>query len=404
MQLLEVMELAKYSNEEIADVAFCRFLQCALPGRSLKVLKVYIAGEVAPLPAPPDCSDQRLNHSINDNIEPTPSVDHAISHEARAPATGILPPAFSNVPNPNKVSPVGRFFGTLLATAASKCKQINHLYYMKKKKAIFSSPAITMTTTTMMMTTPTTMTTVVPTMTVTSTLTAMVAPWLLTKNGTVRMPAARKIAKLWGVKLAIDKIVNAGNVEQQAAVLPAVANHPALTAACELARINSLKEQATAKYVCEQSRQMLGCACSSNNAHGKATRDKRHAAKVVPTFTAPSPNRELVIPSQCECTCLIGIAPSMLNHVDNAMIKKREQLPAGVSGIYWTIAKEGKGYLTISNKLKLLLLNTFDILPHVVVLPNTKDTLLMTNTDDKKTLVRKKLMMVGLGTIFLDII
>jgi hypothetical protein len=80
----------------------------------------------------------------------------------------------------------------------------------------------------------TTTPTVVTTMTVMETLMAMVHPWSLTKNGTVRMPAARKIAKLWHVKPAVNKIVNTGNVEQQAAVLHAVSNHPALTAAHEL--------------------------------------------------------------------------------------------------------------------------------------------------------------------------
>jgi hypothetical protein len=47
IQLQETMQLAKYFDEEIADVAFCRFLQRALPGGSLKGLRVYIAGEVA---------------------------------------------------------------------------------------------------------------------------------------------------------------------------------------------------------------------------------------------------------------------------------------------------------------------------------------------------------------------
>ncbi len=57
---------------------------------------------------------------------------------------------------------------------------------------------------------------------------------------------------------AVDKILNAGNIEQQAAVLRAIANHPALAAAYKLAGIDSLKEQATTKYVCEQSTRMLG--------------------------------------------------------------------------------------------------------------------------------------------------
>jgi hypothetical protein len=56
IQLQEARELAKYSDKDITDVAFCLFLQHALPGRSLKGLRAYVAGEVAPLLAPPVCS------------------------------------------------------------------------------------------------------------------------------------------------------------------------------------------------------------------------------------------------------------------------------------------------------------------------------------------------------------
>jgi hypothetical protein len=86
------------------------------------------------------------------------------------------------------------------------------------------------------------------------------------------------------------------------------------------------------------------------------------------------------------------------------MIKMRLQLAAGDRGIYWAIVKGKKGYSKISNKLKLLLLNAFDNHPHVVVSLNTKDTLQVMNPDGEKTLDRKKLTIVGLGTIFLDIV
>jgi hypothetical protein len=79
----------------------------------------------------------------------------------------------------------------------------------------------------------------------------------------------------------------------------------------------------------------------------------------------------------------------MLDCVNNAMVKKRQQLTTGESGIYWAIAKGKKRYPKISNKLKLLLLNALDDHPHVVVLSNTKETLQVTNADGKKLLVRK---------------
>jgi hypothetical protein len=53
--LRDAMILAKYSDEEIKDKAFCRFLQRTLPGSSLKGLKAHIAGVIPP---PPDRTQQ----------------------------------------------------------------------------------------------------------------------------------------------------------------------------------------------------------------------------------------------------------------------------------------------------------------------------------------------------------
>jgi hypothetical protein len=42
--------------------------------------------------------------------------------------------------------------------------------------------------------------------------------------------------------------------------------------------------------------------------------------------------------------------------------------------------------------------------PHIIVSPNTRDTLQVKNADSKKVAVPKLLMQVGLGNIFSDII
>ncbi len=135
----DAMNLANYSNEEIADASFCQADQRALPGRSLKGLRVYVAEEAALLLVPPDCSEQCLHCAINNNIKCNPSIDHAFNYMACAPATRIMPPAFSAQPNPDKVSPVGMFAGMSMATAASKHKQHNCTYYMKKLRAVLIS-------------------------------------------------------------------------------------------------------------------------------------------------------------------------------------------------------------------------------------------------------------------------
>jgi hypothetical protein len=161
---------------------------------------------------------------------------------------------------------------------------------------------------------------------------------------------------------------------------------------------------ATAKYVCEQSARMLGCARSSKNAQGKTSCKKQDAVKVVLMLTAPSSNQETDVPSQRDHARLLGIPCSTLQRVDSAVITKRQQLTAGEREIYWMLAKKKKGYLTISNELKSMLVNAFNSHPHVVVSPNTKDTLQVKNADGEQVLVRKILTMVGLGTIFSNIV
>jgi hypothetical protein len=86
------------------------------------------------------------------------------------------------------------------------------------------------------------------------------------------------------------------------------------------------------------------------------------------------------------------------------MIEKRRLLSAGEMGIHWTLAKKKKGYSKISNELKLLLVNAFHDHPHVVVSPNTKDTLQVKNADGEKVMVQKIMTMVGMGTTFSDIV
>ncbi len=58
-------------------------------------------------------------------------------------------------------------------------------------------------------------------------------------------------------KLATNNICQAGNVTMQADVLCAVADHPFLHAAHEIAGIFTSKEQAAAKNIFDQSAKMI---------------------------------------------------------------------------------------------------------------------------------------------------
>ena len=200
------------------------------------------------------------------------------------------------------------------------------------------------------------------------------------------------------IEPTVDKIFDAGNINDQATMIRAVVDHPASVAAHTLAGILSTKEQTAALFVSKQTARMLGRACSNIQVRGKSKREKCDATKVGMSFSAPSPTLpsmiwETVVPSQCDCAKLFRIPRSTCRRVDIAMITKRQQLTAGERGIYWAQATTKRGYLTISDELK-----------SIFVLPNTKDTLQVKNDNGDKVLVRKILTMVGLGTIFSDIV
>ena len=211
------------------------------------------------------------------------------------------------------------------------------------------------------------------------------------------------MAKQRHVKPSVDKILNAGNVQSQAALLRALADHPVLALAVKLAGIATSRSMAAATFVCTQLAQMMERARSGTNLRGKREQEKHNAAEVMLTFTAPSPMRKAGNPSRHDCACALGVAASTLDCVDKHMIKKHRLLSAGEMGVKWALATKKKGYSTISNELKLLLLVAFNDHPHVIVSPNSKDTLQMTNADGEKVRVCKIMTMVDMGTIFSDI-
>ncbi len=88
-------------------------------------------------------------------------------------------------------------------------------------------------------------------------------------NGTARTLRAMRMAKMRCVKPTVDTIVKAGNVEDQATLICAVVDHPALVAARALAGLLSTKEQAASSYVSEQTAWMLGHARSNKKGSGE---------------------------------------------------------------------------------------------------------------------------------------
>jgi hypothetical protein len=80
---------------------------------------------------------------------------------------------------------------------------------------------------------------------------------------------------------------------------------------------------------------------------------------------------------------------STLHRVNSLLIHKRQQLSNGKRDINWVLAKRKKGFSKIDEELCLLLINTFNYHPHVIVSPNAKGTLLIKNGDREKVAMRK---------------
>jgi hypothetical protein len=83
---------------------------------------------------------------------------------------------------------------------------------------------------------------------------------------------------------------------------------------------------------------------------------------------------------------------------------KRARLTDEEEGVYWARCKKKKGYSTISDDTKTLLIGEFYDHPHVIVSPAAKDTVHVKNADGVIVPIQKVMSMVGLSTIFSDIV
>jgi len=160
--------------------------------------------------------------------------------------------------------------------AKAKRSLYNKTYYAKKKMRAAGlittcRPAVTITPTTMSATASAAITSAAAAAATSFTASSASPPWKYGPDGTKRGPNASKMAKHRKLKPAVDKILNAGGVESQAAVLRAVADHPALTVARLLAGIDSSKSTNATKFLCEQSSRMLSRMRSTTG--GKSTNE-----------------------------------------------------------------------------------------------------------------------------------
>ena len=404
--VINAMRQATFTDENIADLPLRRSLQRALPGGSIKGLKDYIAR-------------QRKQPPPHLPVDPAASTDAAatvppaeeVVIDAHLPIDPAATDAAATVPPPEEIvidAEATTVLSSLSPGTATKRKydrkRWNCIHYKKKK--------VKMTTTTQMttmQTTTTTQTTTKTTTTQTTTTMTAVCPdedhWTLNSNGTMRTPLAQRIAKCRQVKPAVDIILRAGNAVRQGALLRGVLDHPSMFSARKMAAIDSSKESAAEKYVVGQSARMMERNRNTSKLHGNTTTEKRDAVEVILAFSAPSPQKTTSVPSRRDRARALGVPPSTLDRVDARLIEKRRQLTtAGETGVHWALSKRKKGFSKIDEALRLLLVDAFNDHPHVIVSPNSKDTLQHKNADGEIVLVRKVLTQVSLGSIFSDIV
>jgi hypothetical protein len=224
-------------------------------------------------------------------------------------------------------------------------------YRKRKLRALATMTTTTLTRTTMTMTTRrmTMMTTT--TMTPAAATSSSADPWSVTIHGTLWAPAAARKAKCKMVKPAGKAICQGRNIVLEAAVHRAVADHPALNAACKLVGIETSKTLAASKKLCNQSLRMMERACNGDAVCGETSQEKCDTVEGVLTFSAPSPNKTADTPSMSDRARIMGVPSSTLHCVEKSIIEKRHQLTAAERGIYWALSKHKKGYSTINDKL-----------------------------------------------------
>jgi hypothetical protein len=68
LRVPDAMKLAMFSNEDIADLGLRHFLQRALPGGTVKAMKVQLGAFFLPEPPPPSHQDQCQKRLVNELV------------------------------------------------------------------------------------------------------------------------------------------------------------------------------------------------------------------------------------------------------------------------------------------------------------------------------------------------
>jgi hypothetical protein len=110
----DAMRKAEFTKKDIADLLLWHFLQCALPGRSIKGLKAYIARQRKPPPHLP--VDPAAAHRQQPLLQPY----LAASTKAATAAAATVPPAAAATVPPEEVV----IHHSIVVVVAGHCNQM----------------------------------------------------------------------------------------------------------------------------------------------------------------------------------------------------------------------------------------------------------------------------------------
>jgi hypothetical protein len=129
------MRMAKFLDDDIADLSLRRFLQRALPGGTVNAMKAHLTGLLLPQPPPSDCNNRHKKRLIDNvtilNNKCTPSVDMTAASDVAPPAIGTTLSPLPPQPNTNEEMPAAL---SMAVEAVSRCKHQDHAYYLKKRR------------------------------------------------------------------------------------------------------------------------------------------------------------------------------------------------------------------------------------------------------------------------------
>ncbi len=133
LKVPQAMLLARFSDEEVADLSLRWFIQQSLPCKMLKGLKAHVLGPLLPPPPQPDRGERLCNRAINDEAIGIKEGSHAAGigacERAILATPSPMPPLPLALARPQGQPPS---LVSTSTTAVKKQKSWNRAYYLKR--------------------------------------------------------------------------------------------------------------------------------------------------------------------------------------------------------------------------------------------------------------------------------